>query len=307
MNEERRRALEQLLQSGSSHVREFFETAPESSADIEDVIDDARFAAAVRLIPGLRDSRNSKYIVRIRADDGQDDEIDGGVLRLVMAGIEDEVRAAVPASFRGQARLALDDVTRGSVVLHYRAVTPTVTVEEGQFDHSLSVVDTAIDRVTQLHEALEEAKSYAEIEKVAGSRDLLKASRDLLFAMDKHSLTLSTRWRNMRGERVDSILSLRARATARDVFEKEANRDPIHLSGMVTSISMDGRITLKRSVGKGKSVEVRAESDLVTAGEFRLGETVHLLVEEEIRKDHVGLSTEPRYTLIRKQEPLNLP
>jgi hypothetical protein len=307
LNEERRLALEQLLHSGGSHVRDFFQSAPDSSADIEDVIDDARFDAAVRLVPGLGDSRNSKYIVRIRADDGRDDEIDGGTLRSVMAGVEDEVRAAVPAAFRDQTRLALDDVTRGSVVLHYRAVTPTITAEDGQFDHGLSVVDTAIDRVTQLHEALEEAKSYAEIEKVAGSRDLLKASRELLFAMDKHALTLTTRWRNMRGERVDSTLSQRARATARDVFEKQSNRDPILLSGMVTSISLDGRILLKRSVGKGKTVEVRAEPELVTSGEFQLGQTVHLLVEEEVQKDHVGLTTEPRYTLISKQQPFDLP
>jgi len=192
MNEERRQALTRLLNDSDSRVEDFFNSA--------------RFEAAIRFDPELGSLRNSTYLVRLRADDGNDSDIVGGSLRDIMEGFEAELAAAAPKA-KGQMQLALDNVTRGSVLLHYRAIRPLAVVKDDQFDQGLSEVDAAIERVSALHKSLEAGDAFTKIAKVAGSKDLLKASRDLLFNMDKHGLTATTRWRNVHGQRVDSVLS----------------------------------------------------------------------------------------------------
>ncbi len=125
--------------------------------------------------------------------------------------------------------------------------------------------------------------------------------------MDKNGLTLTTRWRNAKGVPVVSALSQSARKTALDVFQKEAvPPESIPISGIVNGINLDGKIQLKSAPGKKKhSWEVIATPDLVTSGEFRLGETIHIVVRQEVTSDHVGLTSTPKYYLERIEPDLN--
>jgi hypothetical protein len=221
-----------------------------------------------------------------------------------MAGFEAELAAAAPKA-KGQVQLALDNVTRGSVLLHYRAIRPLAVVNDDQFDQGLSEVDAAIGRVSALHKALESGDAYTKIAKVAGSKDLLKASRDLMFAMDKHGLTATTRWRNAQGQRVDSTLSLRARETAKAVFEAGPESENISISGRVNSLALDGRFSIKVRVGRGRTYDIKGDPEIVRT-KFQLGATVHLVVAQEIQKDRVGLETVPKFTLVSINPPLVL-
>jgi hypothetical protein len=304
MNADRRRELEDLLRGGETRVENFFRLAPDPKGDLEDIIDEARFEAASRLSPGLGSLRNSTYIVRVRSDDGQDENIDGASLRAVMAGIEEEVLSAADSG-RNEARLALDDVTQGSIVLHYRAINPLSDVNEGEFDHGLSVVGAAIERVSRLHHALEEGRQYSEIAQIASSTDLLKASRGLLQSLTKHGLNLTTRWRSAAGDPVLSSLSFGAKATAANVFEKAPVSVPLHIFGRVTSLDISGWIKVQASAGRHRAYEIKAQPDVVVSGILVLGEVVHLTIRQETAEDLVGLKSEPKYFLESINPPMS--
>jgi hypothetical protein len=302
VNVDRRAELERLLLDSDSLIADFFDKSPEPEDDLEDLIADDRADAASRFDPALHGLRNSQYIVRIRRDDGDDLRIDGPSVRDVMDGIEAEVDAAAPSA-RDEVRIELDSLTRGSVVLHYRAVRPLAAVNEGEFDHGLSVVDSAISHVADLHRAIERAAPVGQIVKIANSTELLGASKVLLERLQKNELNISTRWRNARGERVSSKLTTAAKDHAALLFQKSPVDNVIPISGLVISISLDGKFVIKA----GRQYEVAASddtADLVARNVIRLGETLHLILKEEVSKDRVGLKSKPKYTLVRLDETL---
>jgi hypothetical protein len=297
VNEERRAELEQLLSQSDSLIADYFRDTPEPADEVEDLLEDSRLDAAARLDPRLGGLRNSQYIVRIRRDDQLDSLIDGPSVRDVMYGIEAEVFAAAPSA-HDEARLELDSVTRGSVVLHYRAVKPLRTVDEGQFDHGLSVVDAAISHVTELHRAIEDGLPAAQIRRIANSSELLEASRGLITHLTTHGLNLATRWRGAQGERVVGRLSERAKDHAVTLFEKKPADDDLPISGMVISMSLDGSFVL--STGR-RRYEVGSSPlgvDLMRSGEIRLGERRSFILKQEIATDRVGLKSKAKYGLV---------
>lgn len=297
MNEERRAELERLLAQSPSLIADFFGATPEPEDELEDLILDGRAEAAARFDPTLSGLRNSQYTVRIRRDDGADLLIDGPSVREVMQGIETEVDAAARGA-RDEAKLELASLTKGSVVLHYRAVRPFATVDEGQFDHGLSVVDAAISRVSELHRAIEQREPVAKIVMIAQQRDdLLQASRGLIESLQKNGLNLSTRWRNAGGKSVTSKISRVGKEHASMLFEKIAEDEPIFVAGIVTSISLDGRFEIKTP----KKYEVQGSQltiELIRGQQIKLGEVTHMTLREEVSRDRVGLKSRPKYQLI---------
>jgi hypothetical protein len=303
MNEERRAELDQLLLQSDSLIADFFRDAPEPDGDVEDLLDDSRLDAAARFDSSLTGLRNSQYIVRIRRDDGDDSRIDGPSVREVMNGIEAEVDAAAPRA-REEARIELDSLTRGSVVLKYRAVRPFATVDEGQFDHGLSVVDDAISNVTSVHQAIENGAPPGEIVQIAVSKELLGASRKLIESLDRHNLNLTTRWRRATGERAASRLSILAKRNASQLFKRLPADRLLPISGQVIAIALDGRFVIK---APSRHYEIAA-SDLgvqyLQGGSIRLGEYLHLTLTEEIASDLLGLASKPTFRLVSLDERL---
>ncbi len=303
MNEEKRAELDRLLVQSESLIAEFFNNAPEPEGDLEDLLADSRAEAAARFDPSLLGLRNSQYIVRIRRDDQDDLSIDGPSVRDVMRGIEDEVYAAAP-KMHEEARIELDSLSRGSVVLHYRAVRPLATVNDGEFDHGLSIVDSAIDRVTKLHRAIEGRRPPGEIAKIAGSSGLLRASRSLLEGLDKHELNIATRWRNAKGDRVAGQLTRVAKEYAAELFERMPKDTNLPVSGRVISLGLDGRFVLHASKRRYEVGPSQLGASLWENGNLVLGETIHVLLEQEVGEDRVGLSSEPKFKLIGMDERL---
>jgi len=302
VNDERRAELERLLSQSESLITDFFGSEQEPEDDLEDLLADSRADAAARLDPSLNGLRNSQYIVRIRRDDEVDLRIDGRSVRDVMNGIEAEVEAAALGA-RDEARIVLESLTRGSVVLNYRAVRPFTTVNDGEFDHGLSIVDSAIGHVTELHRAIENGEPEGKIVNIAQSKDLLQASKELLDSLQKHGLNLSTRWRNARGDRVSSRLTESAKKHAAIIFDKRPKEKRIYISGQVISASWDGKFVIK----DGKKYEVAGSNEtveLIRLGSIRLGERIHLLLEEEVARDGVGLTSRPKYNFIGMDDRL---
>jgi hypothetical protein len=302
VNNERRAELEALLSKSTSLIADFYSKVPEPEGEIEDLLADSRAEAAARFDQSLYGLRNFQYIVRIRRDDGMDDLIDGPSVRDVMGGIEAEVAAASQGS-NEEARIVLQDLTRGSVVLHYKAVQPLITVEPNQFDHGLSIVDSAIAQVTALHAAIESRKPVAQIVKIAGSKGLLKESKSLLEHLQKHDLNLTTRWRDASGRRIASQLTKSAKDHAASIFEKETKNKNIYVFGQVISTSWDGKFAIKEK----KKYEVAGSEqtiDLIRKGEIRLGERLHVVLEEDVAQDRAGLASAPTYKFIAMDDRL---
>jgi hypothetical protein len=296
VNEERRAELERLLSESDSLITDFFGSVAEPDDDLEDLLADSRADAAARFDSSFAGLRNSQYIVRIRRDDGHDLRIGGPSVRDVMEGVESEISAAAPGAHE-EARIELDSLTRGSVVLHYRAARPFATVDDGQFDHGLSIVDSAISHVSALHRAIEAGQPVGQISQVAHSKELLQASKALLDNLQKHGLNISTRWRNATGERVVSRLTKAAKDHAAEIFDKRPKDKLIYVFGQVISASWDGKFVIKEK----RQYEIagsQTSADLIRLGQIRLGETVHVVLEEEVAEDRVGLVSRPRYRFV---------
>lgn len=73
--------------------------------------------------------------------------------------------------------------------------------------------------------------------------------------------------------------------------------------GQVISIALDGRFILRQS----RQYEVAgsdATVELIRAGRIALGETISVVLKEEVAKDRVGLASKPKYRFISMDDRL---
>lgn len=212
--------------------------------------------------------------------------------------VQAEVREAVPPSEdKAGAELEVVGLSEGSAIVHARPATLQES-PEGQLEFPLSVLDSAVQRILNLHDALESDDDLAAFSSTAALLDRL---RKLTHDLDRHDVNLELRWRSSSGRTQRSVLSEHGRSRARHIFEKQETDQTVHLHGSIYSASLDGDLTLRvRQDGAIRSIRVKGvDSELISSDQMSLGRFVRIEATRERRADSVGLQESLAYQFDR--------
>lgn len=294
----------QYLSSEPNRLRraqEFLEQTEEPVGDLGEILFDARVDSAEQLDPWNRPT--SLWLVRLSGSRIRDGWLDTEMQNSIVAPLGREVTAATSGDAREEAKIGLVGVSSGSVILHFRPSTPSRAPSDLQLNYPVSPADAAIQKVSELHDLLETQAPAEEISaRFEQQQKLLKQAKDLIVGLSASGVDLSTRWWASDSSRRISRLSQSGQEYGNHIFETQVVKDDEVIQGMITSLDIEGFVTVTGSVaGKSKSkykVDVGAEA--IRSARFALGAKVYLLAKKVTEIDSVGLMPHrPMYTFIR--------
>lgn len=284
----------------------FFEGVPEIEDDLGDAVLDAQFDAAQRIAPSQ--AASSLLVVRLSGNSIRDGWIDQGMQDAIVSPLMQEVEYAAPSAARDDVRLGLVGVSTGSVLLHYRPRVPNRSAEPGQLAYDVHPADSAVLRISELHDLLEQEASAAFIASAfKEDHALLRQTRKLVEALDENAVNLSTRWWGSNASRRKSVLTRRGQAHGLRLFNAEEKDEVFQVQGMVTGLDISGIVTVTGSGSHKHKVDVGP--DRMSDSEFTLGARVFMLTKRLQEVDSVGVSQgHARYKFIRHlaQPPLDI-
>lgn len=275
----------------------FFDGVADVEDDLGEAILDAQIEAAEHLNHGQ--TATSLLIVRLSGEGIMDGWIDQSMQEAILGPFTQEVQHAAPARAQTNVRLGLVGVGSGSVLLHYRPRVASLVADEGQLAYDVHPADSAVLRVSELHDLLEHEKPANTIASAfKEDKKLLVQTRKLVEALEKYDVNLSTRWWGPSSERRRSVLTQRGRAHGLRVFASFERDDEVAVEGMVTGLDIDGIVTVTGAAKNKHKVDVGR--DHVSDPEFALGRRVHLWTRRVQELDGVGVSQKrDRYTFLR--------
>ncbi|MDL5487929.1 hypothetical protein [Microbacterium wangruii] len=275
----------------------FFKDVPGVDDDLGESVLDAHIAAAERLDP--TQAANSLLIVRLSGEGVIDGWIDRDTQEDILGPLTQEVEYAAPASVRDDVKLGLVGVGSGSVLMHYRPKNAARPAASGELPIEVHPADSAVLRVSELHDMLEtEALPALITSAFKADQAVLRQTRKLVEALDKHGVSLSTRWWGSTAARRKSSLTRRGQAHGLRLFAAEEQDETAQVQGLVTGLELAGIVTVTGSAGNKYRVDVGP--DLVSSDEFSLGNRVHLLTVRSQEVDAVGVTQGwPHYKYIR--------
>jgi hypothetical protein len=212
--------------------------------------------------------------------------------------IQAEVREAVaPGEDKAAAELELVGLSEGSAIVHARAVN-VIERSDQELDFPVPVLDGAIERILDLHDALERSADPGDL---ARSGTLLDRLRKLTHDLDRHDLSLEMVWRGASGRHRTSTLSERGRARAREIFEKKETGKREQVYGSIYSVSLDGQVTLRvRRNNRTASLKIKeVDNATLSSPRFTLGRYARMEVTAERQADSVGLQETESYRFLR--------
>ncbi|KAA9134827.1 hypothetical protein [Microbacterium caowuchunii] len=269
---------------GSSEAA-FFTNVPDIDDDLGDALLDAQVAAAERLNPSMK--AQSLLLVRLAGEHIVDGWMDADLQNEILTPLVKEIELAAPRKAKRLARMGLVGVSSGSVVLHYRPLAEAGLSQDNQLAYEVHPADSAVLRVSELHDFFETEENPAVIASAFGQqRRLLRQSRLLVEALEKYSVNLSTRWWGPTSKRAVSRISERGRQHALKIFRAEEQDELIQLRGMVTALDIDGIVTVTDALRRRHRVTV--DATLLQDERFTLGLTVFLEAREIQEVDGVG-------------------
>jgi len=275
----------------------FFDGVPNIEDDLGDAIFDAHIAAAERLDPAL--AATSLLIVRLSGEGVIDGWVAQDMQEEILGPLAQEVEYAAPAAARDDVRLGLVGVSTGSVVLHYRPRTSARKPSAGQLAYDVHPADSAILRVSELHDLLEKEAPASTISSAfKDEQSLLRQTRKLVEALDKHAVNLSTRWWGSASDRHKSVLSQRGQAHGLRLFAATEMDEITTLNGLVTALDISGIVTVTGAANHKYPVDVGPDGMRDVA--FTIGNRVSLHARKFQEVDAVGFKpSRARYTFIR--------
>ncbi|WP_251440153.1 hypothetical protein [Microbacterium sp. USTB-Y] len=305
MREDIREYLRQAS-TGNARREALFADVPEIEDDLGEAILDAQIAAAERLDPSQ--AASSLFLVRLSGPGVVDGWIEQGMQDEILGPLTKEVEYAAPSAARSDVRLGLVGVSSGSVLLHYRPLSPALPPSPKQLHYSTHPADSAVLRVLELHDFLERETDVHTIGSAfKEDQDVLRQARKLVEALEKHSVNLTTRWWGSTSVRRMSKITQRGRRHALRIFTAQEQDTPQQVQGMVTGLDISGIVTVAGASGN-KKYKVDVGSERISDPEFTLGRRVFMLVRKIQDVDQVGVSqTHARFRFVRHldQTPLD--
>jgi hypothetical protein len=292
----------QYLSSEPNRLRraqQFLEQTEEPAGDLGEILFDARIDSAEQLDPSNRPQ--SLWLVRISGSQIRNGWLDTEMQNSIVAPLGREVSAATPGDGREEARIGLVGVSSGSVILHFRPSSPSREPSGIQLNYPVSPADAAIQKVSELHDLLENQAPPEEIGARFGKQQsLLKQAKVLIAGLSASGVDLSTRWWASDSSRMVSKLSQSGQEYGKHIFETQLVDDDEVVQGMVTSLDIEGFVTVTGSIGSNRKRKVNVGAEAIRSTRFALGTNVYLLAKKVIEVDSVGLTPhKPVYTFIR--------
>src|SRR3569833_383680 len=289
-----------LLRHRRGRAEDFFgDQGDEVANDLDRTLDAAILSASRRMDPAAQ--LRAWLDVRISGPDVGYGKISVRTVDGLLAPIQGELDAALPDASEEVTRLELVGVGQGSTILH---LEPKNAVDEPSEAEALtfasSAIDSAIQRVFGIHDAVEREAPASEIASL-GQEDLISKFHKLISVLDGDDLSIDLTWRSPANVMRSSRLTRRGREYAGTLFEVESSEKVITIWGYVYEQSLRGVIKLKRDPKNRRSqaFEVKIGPEHLEQESLRLNAVVRMLVIERWRINKFGQSTDPTYEFIR--------
>ncbi|GAB4084081.1 hypothetical protein GCM10028784_07110 [Myceligenerans cantabricum] len=202
--------------------------------------------------------------------------------------------------------MGLEGVGTGSTVLYLRPV-PISLADDSEGDEPDLVLDdpeapvsaTAADDIgrtlIKVVEATEEAAD------LRGFTRYVKGLEMVSDTLDEHDLEAEFLWSSMSGNRSTARLTSAGRGYLRRLKQVSPKTTETPVSGRVVELRESGYVKIKSgSARRSPSYDVHVERDTLLDLRLSLGDTVHMLIEEQLERDQLGRETKRRYEFIRR-------
>jgi len=235
----------------------------------------------------------------------------GGLKFSVGNALLKPLQEGVTASTDEDVELELIGVSSGSTVLHVRPVTHP---DDEQGD--LPSTEPLGDRPTASHAVgvlLDAVKTIEAREDITEWTPMLSSLSKLVSALDRFDLSVHLRWFDPDGSVTSSQLSETGKRYVRELRKTHGEaftRVTRSISGRVTEMKLSGAAVIKPAATP--AVTVKFEPGVITEVPWKLGDEVHLVVEERTRLARGGGRTITEYLFLNVHgqegdfEPLDL-
>ncbi|MCP3805339.1 hypothetical protein NLX83_39345 [Allokutzneria sp. A3M-2-11 16] len=289
---------DRLLDDREAAAARFFEDLDDDPADdLVHVLDHAILDAAQRMDPG---AGYSPWLdVHVEGPDVGFGSLDVHVVHELLGPLQAEIDAALPDTAKNDlTRMELIGIGGGSAVLRLH---PKVATREfdGGIDGVSSVVDSAVRKVLDVHDALENQLNPAAITQLS-QPELINKLNKLISVLDNRDLTLELLWRSPTSPRRSSKLTRTGRSYARELLESRLEQHERTIAGYIYEQSLRGTVKLKANPSNKRSAtyEVSVNPEILARLEFRLRNYVQMRVVEIRHRNRLGQLTEATYSFI---------
>lgn len=288
---------QRMIEARRHAVSSFFDDVDDAPAnDLDRTLDSAVLEAAQRMDPA---AGHSPWLdVRVSGPHVGVGALNVRIVDELLPPIQAEIDAALPDAQKDLTSMELVGVGAGSAILRLQ---PTVSVvePEGAIPASSSVVDSAIRRVLDLHDAVERQDS-PEVIASASQPELISRLQRLVSVLEANDLSLELLWRPPTAARRTSSITGRGRTYASRLFEREPEQDTVTVSGYIYEQSLRGVLKLKQDPNKRNShtYEIHVSSEVLSDARLTLGAFVRVRVERRRETNRLGQRTEPTYEFV---------
>ncbi|MET9297525.1 hypothetical protein [Streptomyces sp. NPDC003077] len=238
----------------------------------------------------------------------------GGLRFSVGNAILKPLQDGVTASTDEDVELELVGISSGSTVLHVRPMARGLDAEEASGDGQEpdgGDTETVEQAISVLFDAVQTVEAR---EDVTEWTPMLSSLSRLVSALDRFNLAVQLRWFSHDGSVHSSTLTESGKQYVRELRKTHAEaftRVRRNISGRVTELKLSGVAVIKPPATS--AVTVKFEPGQITEVPWRLGDEVHLLVEERRRLTRSGGRAVTEYLFLGTQtesgefEPIDPP
>lgn len=294
----RRDSWDDLLDERRSAVQSFFEDVGGDPAnDLDRTLDSAILEASQRMDPG---AGHSPWLdVHVSGPNVGFGALNVRIMDQLLPPIQLEIDTALPNAARESTGLELVGVGAGSAILHLRPTVPAIE-SDGSLPAISSVIDSAVRRVLDLHDAVERRDSPGQIA-ATNLPELFPRLQRLIGVLESNDLMLELVWRSPTAARRRSIITRQGRAYASRMFERQLDQATISVAGYVYEQSLKGNLKLKADPTKKSShtYEISVSPEVLREAGLYLGQYLRALVVRRRQRDQLGQQTDDSYELLR--------
>ncbi|WP_202236249.1 hypothetical protein [Actinacidiphila reveromycinica] len=299
-----------VLGAHRAEVEEWLAGESEEPRDDDDAVDSERRAEWLTSVRRWNPDAHFREELTIRLTG--DEAGRGGLKFSVGNALLKPLQEGVTASTDEDVELELVGVSSGSTVLHVRPVTH----DEAELPEH-SEVEAAEDQPTASHAIgvlLDAVKTIEAREDVSEWTPMLSSLSKLVSALDRFDLGVQLRWFADDGSVTSSKLSEAGKQYVRELRKTHGaafTRVTRRISGNVTEMKISGAAVIKPP--SSPAVTIKFEPGVITEVPWRLGDEVHLVVEERTRLTRGGGRPITEYLFLSTQgqeegfEPSALP
>jgi hypothetical protein len=186
----------------------------------------------------------------------------------IMLRLQNEIDSITDEGDRRDVQVGFQRLGTGSVVIHLMPTAPRVAPAEELPMSAPSLLENALQRILDLHDAFETGNGRLVANRATG--ELAARARQLVESLDEADAGLDVDLSRSDGTRRQSRLSGVGREYARRFFERTPLTETVILDGYLRSASEAGRIELRRGITRGQRIHeiVDVPADVVKSLEW---------------------------------------